>query len=188
MIHDLQATMKVRALLGKHRQAVSHIPSIPYHDAPAFYNMLCQRDFVSCLALRFLMLTVARTSEVRLARFDEMDFVKMALATQSPVIPISVVGAEETYLALAQSQTMSRLTRWPYFPISPTFPWLGLLGLAPLPTKWAIDFGQPIAMDSYGPGDADNLVLVSQITDQVRNIIQDMVQRRLAQRRSVLLG
>jgi 1-acyl-sn-glycerol-3-phosphate acyltransferase len=124
----------------------------------------------------------------RLARFDEMEFVKMALATQSPVVPISVVGAEETYLALAQSQTMSRLTRWPYFPISPTFPWLGLLGLAPLPTKWAIDFGQPIAMDSYGPDDADNLVLVSQITDQVRNIIQDMVQRRLAQRRSVLLG
>jgi 1-acyl-sn-glycerol-3-phosphate acyltransferase len=124
----------------------------------------------------------------RLARFDEMDFVKMALATQSPVVPISVVGAEETYLALAQSQTMSRLTRWPYFPISPTFPWLGLLGLTPLPTKWAIDFGRPIAMDGYGPDDADNLVLVSQITDQVRNTIQDMVQRRLAQRRSVILG
>jgi 1-acyl-sn-glycerol-3-phosphate acyltransferase len=124
----------------------------------------------------------------RLARFDEMDFVKMALATQSPVVPISVVGAEETYLALAQSQTMSRLTRWPYFPISPTFPWLGLLGLTPLPTKWAIDFGRPIAMDGYGPDDADNLVLVSQITDQVRNTVQDMVQRRLAQRRSVILG
>jgi 1-acyl-sn-glycerol-3-phosphate acyltransferase len=124
----------------------------------------------------------------RLARFDEMDFVKMALATQSPVVPISVVGAEETYLALAQSQTMSRLTRWPYFPISPTFPWLGLLGLTPLPTKWAIDFGRPIAMDGYGPDDADNLVLVSQITDQARNTIQDMVQRRLAQRRSVILG
>jgi integrase len=69
---DLQATMKVRALLGKHRQAVSHIPSIPYPDAPAFYHMLCERDFVSCLALRLLMLTVARTSEVRLARFDEI--------------------------------------------------------------------------------------------------------------------
>lgn len=124
----------------------------------------------------------------RLARFDEMDFVKMALATQSPVIPISVVGAEETYLALAQSQSMSRLTRWPYFPISPTFPWLGLLGLTPLPTKWTIDFGEPIPTSDYGPDDADNLVLVSQITDQVRNTIQDMVHRRLAQRRSVILG
>jgi hypothetical protein len=83
---------------------------------------------------------------------------------------------------------MSRLTGWPYFPISPTFPWLGLLGLTPLPTKWTIDFGKPIPMDNYGPDDADNLVLISQITDQVRNTIQDMVYDRLAQRRSVFLG
>jgi 1-acyl-sn-glycerol-3-phosphate acyltransferase len=124
----------------------------------------------------------------RLARFDEIDFVKMALTTQSLVIPISVVGAEETYPTLAQSQTMSRLMGWPYFPISPTFPWLGLLGLAPLPTKWTIDFGEPFPMDSYGPDDAGNLVLISQLTDQVRNTIQDMVYHRLAQRRSVFLG
>lgn len=124
----------------------------------------------------------------RLARFEEIDFVKMALATQSPIIPISVVGAEETYLALTQSRTMSRFTGWPYFPISPTFPWLGLLGLTPLPTKWSIDFGKPIPMDRYGPEDANNLVLVSQITDQVRNTMQNMIHQRLAQRRSVFLG
>ncbi|MCB0055393.1 MAG: hypothetical protein KDE45_00120 [Caldilineaceae bacterium] len=69
---DLQATMKVRALLGKHRHTVEHIPSIPYKDAPGFYKMLCSHDLASCLALRFLMLTVARTSEVRLARYDEI--------------------------------------------------------------------------------------------------------------------
>ncbi len=124
----------------------------------------------------------------RLARFDEVDFVKMALVTGSPVIPISVVGAEETYLALAQSQTLSRIVGSPYFPISPTFPWLGLLGLTPLPTKWAIDFGEPIPMDRYGPDDADNLILISQLTDQVRNTIQDMIHARLAQRQSVFLG
>jgi 1-acyl-sn-glycerol-3-phosphate acyltransferase len=121
----------------------------------------------------------------RLARFVEGDFVKMALATQSPVIPVSVVGAEETYITLANSRTIARAAGLPYFTISPTFPWLGLLGLVPLPTKWHIDFGLPIPMDIYGPDQADNLVLVSQVSDQVRNILQKLIQGRLASRRSV---
>jgi integrase len=70
---DLQATMKTRALLGKQRHTVEHIPSLPYNEAPAFYDRPCQADSVAALALRFLMLTVARTSEVRLATFDEID-------------------------------------------------------------------------------------------------------------------
>ena len=70
---DLQATMKAKALLGKQRHEVTHIPSMPYQDAPAFYQWLKTQDTVSALALRFLLLTVARTSEVRLATFDEID-------------------------------------------------------------------------------------------------------------------
>jgi hypothetical protein len=80
---------------------------------------------------------------------------------------------------------MASITGLPYVPITPTFPWLGLLGLVPLPTKWYIDFGQPIPVDGYGSEGADNLILVSQLTDQVRNIVQEMVNERLAQRRSV---
>lgn len=70
---DLQSTMKLRALLGKRRHEVQHIPSLPYQDAPAFYKMLCEREFIAALALRFLMLTVARTSEVRFAAFNEIE-------------------------------------------------------------------------------------------------------------------
>ena len=69
---DLQAVMKTKALLGKQRFTVTHIPSLPYADAPAFYKQLCQSDLVSAVALRFLMLTLARTSEVRFATFDEI--------------------------------------------------------------------------------------------------------------------
>lgn len=69
---DLQATMKARALLGKQRHEVQHIPSLPYAEAPAFYQSLSARDLPSCLALRFLMLTVARTSEVRFATHSEL--------------------------------------------------------------------------------------------------------------------
>jgi 1-acyl-sn-glycerol-3-phosphate acyltransferase len=124
----------------------------------------------------------------RLARFGRGGFVQMALAAQAPMIPVSVVGAEETYISLYKSPMLAKLTGFPYFPISPTFPWLGLLGFIPLPTKWYIDFGQPIPMDIYGPKAANNLVLVSQLSDQVRNIIQDMIYDRLAKRRSVFFG
>ncbi len=122
----------------------------------------------------------------KLARFGRGGFVKMALNTQAPVIPVSVVGAEETYISLAKSSTLAKITGFPYFPISPRFPWLGLLGVIPWPTKWYIDFGEPIPMDEYGPDAADDLVLVSQLTDKVRNIIQEMIDVRLSQRRSVL--
>jgi 1-acyl-sn-glycerol-3-phosphate acyltransferase len=124
----------------------------------------------------------------RLARFGRGGFVQMAIKTKAPMIPVAVVGAEETYISLHKSQTLARLTGFPYFPISPTFPWLGLLGFVPLPTKWYIDFGEPIPMDSYEPEAANNLVLVSQLTDQVRNIIQEMVYARLAKRRSIFWG
>lgn len=124
----------------------------------------------------------------RLARFGRGGFIKMALKTNSPIIPVSVVGAEETYISLHKSPAIARLIGFPYFPISPTFPWFGLFGFIPLPTKWYIDFGTPIQMDSYEPEAANNLVLVSQLTDQVRNIIQEMVYNRLSQRRSVFFG
>lgn len=124
----------------------------------------------------------------RLARFGRGGFVRMALRTQAPIIPVSVVGAEETYISLYKSSTIAKLIGFPYFPISPTWPWLGLFGFVPLPTKWYIDFGEPVSLDSYGPQAASNLVLVSQLTDQVRNVIQEMIYHRLAERKSVFFG
>jgi len=70
---DLQATMKARALLGKQRHSVTHIPSMPYQEAPAFYQWLTDQNGTAALALRFLIFTLARTSEVRLATFDEIE-------------------------------------------------------------------------------------------------------------------
>lgn len=123
-----------------------------------------------------------------LARFGRGGFVRMALKTGAPMIPVAVVGAEETYISLYKSPTLARLIKFPYFPISPTFPWLGPLGFIPLPTKWYIDFGELVRTEAYGPDAADNLALVSQLTDQTRNLVQKMLYSRLAQRRSVFLG
>ncbi|MEJ1471074.1 MAG: integrase arm-type DNA-binding domain-containing protein [Candidatus Sedimenticola sp. (ex Thyasira tokunagai)] len=70
---DLQATLKARALLGKQRHQVTHIPSMLYQDVPEFYQWLKTKSGVVAMALRFLILTVARTSEIRFARFDEIE-------------------------------------------------------------------------------------------------------------------
>lgn len=123
-----------------------------------------------------------------LARFGRGEFVKMALSTQAPIIPVAVVGAEETYVTLANSPSLARLLGVPHFPITPTFPWLGLLGLVPLPTKWHIDFGEPIPTQDYGPDAALNLMLIKELTEQVREVVQGMVRARLAQRGSIFLG
>lgn len=124
----------------------------------------------------------------KLARFGRGGFVRMALKTQAPMIPVAIVGAEETYISLAKSPGMAKLLGFPYFPISPTFPWLGLLGFIPLPTKWYIDIGEPIQIDSYEPEAENDSLLVSQLNDQVRNIVQEMIFERLAQRKSVFFG
>ena len=124
----------------------------------------------------------------RLARFGRGGFVKMALNTQAPIIPVSVVGAEETYISIYKSNSIAKLIGFPFFPISLRFPWTGLLGLIPFPTKWYIDFGTPIPTDEYSPDAAQNMVLVTQLSDQVRNVVQGMINTRLAQRRSVFRG
>ena len=70
---DLQAVLKTKALLGKQRHTVVHIPSLPYIEAPDFYRWLTGKDLIAAQALRFLILTVTRTSEVRFACFSEID-------------------------------------------------------------------------------------------------------------------
>lgn len=123
-----------------------------------------------------------------LARFGRGGFARVALKTRAPMIPVAVVGAEETYISLYKSQTLAKLVGFPYFPISPTFPWLGPLGFIPLPTKWYIDIGEPIPTDQYPDGSDSNLMLISQLTDQVRDTVQKMINDRLRQRKSIFMG
>ncbi|MYS21602.1 1-acyl-sn-glycerol-3-phosphate acyltransferase [Streptomyces sp. DvalAA-14] len=121
----------------------------------------------------------------KLQRFGRGGFVATALKTKVPIIPCSVVGAEEIYPMLGNSRTLARVLGIPYFPLTPTFPWLGPLGTVPLPTKWTIQFGEPIPTDSYPPEAAEDPMLVFNLTDQVRETIQHTLYELLVQRRSV---
>ena len=72
-------------------------------------------------------------------------------------------------------------------PITPLFPWLGPLGMIPLPSKWIIEFGEAITTDELGAGAADDPMTVFNITDQVRETIQQKLYENLAKRGSAFL-
>lgn len=123
----------------------------------------------------------------RLARFGRGGFARLALRTKSPIVPVTVVGAEEIYPNLARADFVGRPFGLPYFPITPFFPALGLLGTIPLPTKWYIDFG-PAIPPAYPPEMADRPMVVNEVTDLVRTTMQRMIDSRLARRKSVFGG
>ncbi|GAB3599438.1 hypothetical protein GCM10027446_31280 [Angustibacter peucedani] len=123
----------------------------------------------------------------KLQRFGRGGFVSAALQAGVPIIPCSIVGAEEIYPVLGNFKTLARLLGVPYLPMTPTFPWLGPLGLVPLPSKWIIEFGAPIETSGH-EGGADDPMLVFNITDQVRETIQQTLYALLMQRRSVFFS
>jgi 1-acyl-sn-glycerol-3-phosphate acyltransferase len=124
----------------------------------------------------------------KLARFGRGGFVRLALRAQAPIVPCAVVGAEEVHPMLANLSWLARPFGIPYLPVTPTFPALGPLGVIPLPSKWSIDFGDPIDVARYGPDADDDPILVNRIAQQVRETIQRMIDSRLARRRSVWFG
>ncbi|MGE5635534.1 MAG: lysophospholipid acyltransferase family protein, partial [Nocardioidaceae bacterium] len=120
----------------------------------------------------------------RLRRFGRGGFVEIALRTGAPIVPVAVVGSEEIYPKIAEAPLLARLTGAPFFPLTPTFPWLGPLGVVPLPSKWRIEFCPPIATAGYGPEAATDRALVFELSEQVRETIQAKLHENLAKRGS----
>jgi 1-acyl-sn-glycerol-3-phosphate acyltransferase len=118
----------------------------------------------------------------KLQRFGRGGFVSAAIRSRVPIVPCSIVGAEEIYPMIANLGTLARLVGLPYLPVTPTFPWLGPLGLVPLPSKWIIEFGEPIPTDQYATGTAEDPMLVFDLTDRVRETIQQTLRTLLASR------
>ena len=121
----------------------------------------------------------------KLQRFGRGGFVSAALRTGVPIIPLSVVGAEEIYPLVGNVPSLARLLGVPYIPITPFFPWLGPLGLVPLPSKWILEFGEPIRTDAYDAAEAEDPMLVFNVTDQVRETIQHTLFDLLRERGGV---
>jgi 1-acyl-sn-glycerol-3-phosphate acyltransferase len=119
----------------------------------------------------------------RLARFGRGGFVRLAREAQVPLLPVAIVGAEEIHPVIGKITKLAEPLGLPYIPITPTFPWLGPLGLLPVPTKWTIQIGAPITPPPQGDD-----VATARVAEAVRSAIDGMIAELLARRRSVLFG
>ena len=123
----------------------------------------------------------------RLQRFGRGGFVEVALRTGAPIIPVAVVGSEEIYPMVGDSPTLAKMIGAPFAPVTPTFPLLGPLGLIPLPSRWRIEFCEPIDVSEYGPEAVDDKALLFDISEQVRETIQAKLYENLVKRGSAFL-
>jgi 1-acyl-sn-glycerol-3-phosphate acyltransferase len=147
-------------------------------------RLLASNQLVAVFPEGFKGLGKPYADRYKLQRFGRGGFVTAAIRAQVPIIPIAIVGSEEIYPLIAKAPALARALGVPYFPITPLFPWFGPLGMIPLPSKWIIQFGEAITTDELGPGAADDPMTVFNITDQVRETIQQTLYALLMQRRS----
>jgi 1-acyl-sn-glycerol-3-phosphate acyltransferase len=118
----------------------------------------------------------------RLQRFGRGGFVEIALRAGAPIVPVAVVGSEEIYPKLADVPALARLIGAPFFPVTPTFPWLGPFGAIPLPSRWRIEFCPPIETAPYGPEAAADRRVVLELTERVRETVQQALYANLVRR------
>jgi 1-acyl-sn-glycerol-3-phosphate acyltransferase len=116
----------------------------------------------------------------QLQRFGRGGFIRLALRTRTPIVPVAIVGAEETNPVIARLVRPGRTLGLPYLPVTPTFPFLGPLGLVPLPTKWTIEFGKPVLLNA---DEASDDLTIGRLTEDIRGDIQARLEKLLSQRR-----
>lgn len=138
------------------------------HDEAVMVFPEGQRGFVKPYAQRY-----------RLQPFG-LGFMRLALETDTPIVPIGIVGGEEQSPGIANVRALGRLVGAPAFPITPLFPWLGLAGFLPLPVKFRIHFGEPLRFDG-DPSEDD--AAIEERVEQVKRSIRDLVHEARAARR-----
>lgn len=194
-VHDEHPSHRDMRLLAA--DMVFDLPLIGEAARKAGHTMACTTDAHRLLAAGELTAVFPEgykglgkrfEDRYRLQRFGRGGFVTAALRTKAPIIPCSIIGSEEIYPMIADVKLLARLFGLPYFPVTPLFPLAGPAGLVPLPSKWRIAFGEPIYTNDYAASDADDPMVTFELTDQVRETIQQTLYRLLAGRRNIFLG
>ncbi|HYB12846.1 MAG TPA: lysophospholipid acyltransferase family protein [Myxococcota bacterium] len=116
----------------------------------------------------------------QLQRFG-LGFLRLALETETPIVPVGIVGAEEQSPCIANVRWIGRLIGSPAFPITLTFPWFGLGGFIPLPVKFRIGFGEPLRFT--GDANEDDAAVEKKV-EVVKHAIRGLIREGLAERRS----
>lgn len=109
-------------------------------------------------------------------------FLRLALQTETPIVPVSVVGSEESIISVYDARGLAKLFGMPYFPISPLLPLLGPFAYFPLPTRFHVRFGEP--MRFTGAFDDEDSAIDEKVAI-VQGTVQRMVDETLRQRSSI---
>jgi 1-acyl-sn-glycerol-3-phosphate acyltransferase len=119
----------------------------------------------------------------RLQRFGRGGHIKLALRAGVPVIPLAIVGSEESYPLIYKLRAFAKVLGLPFIPVTPLFPWLGPLGLVPLPSRWQIVVGEPMhELEGLAARAAEDTVLVNDLNEQLRSKVQALLQDALRAR------
>lgn len=194
-VHDEHPAHRDLRLLAA--DLVFDLPGVGQAARKAGHTMACTADAHRLLAAGELTAVFPEgykglgkhfKDRYKLQRFGRGGFVSAALHTKAPIVPCSIVGSEEIYPMIADVKLLARLLGVPYFPVTPLFPLAGPAGLMPLPSKWHIQFGEPISTEDYDEGAADDPMVTFELTDQVRETIQQTLYQLLAGRRNMFFG
>jgi len=168
---------------------IPKIGCVPAHPANVHRLLYDERELVLVFPEGRKGTEKPYSQRYRLRRFGRGGFVEAAARAEAKVVPVCVVGAEEAMPIFAQLNLLKRMTGLLYFPITPTFPWLGPLGMfAYLPAKFRIRFLEPIdPRELSGDGEPD-AAHVQTIAQEVRGRIQENLDEMVARRRSVWFG
>jgi len=113
-----------------------------------------------------------------LQRFG-LGFLRLALETDTPIVPVGIVGSEEQSPGLVRSRWLGRLVGAPVAPLTLTFPWLGPAGMLPLPVKFRVRFGRPLRFEG-DPSDED--AVIARKVETVKDAIRELIGQGLAAR------
>ncbi|HTI76359.1 MAG TPA: lysophospholipid acyltransferase family protein [Mycobacterium sp.] len=194
-VHDKHPTHRDLRLLAA--DMVFDMPMLGQAARKAGHTMACTADAHRLLAAGELTAVFPEgykglgkhfKDRYKLQRFGRGGFVGAALRTKAPIVPCSIVGSEEIYPMIADVKLLARLFGLPYFPVTPLFPLAGPVGMVPLPSKWHIQFGEPIDTADYDESAAEDPMITFELTDQVRETIQQTLYQLLANRRNMFLG
>jgi 1-acyl-sn-glycerol-3-phosphate acyltransferase len=144
-------------------------------------RLLNDKAVVTVFPEGMLGLSKVYRKRYKLVRFGRAGFVRLAVKTKAPLIPVTILGAEDSAPLLTKVNVLFKNTFASYFPVTPTFPLLGPLGLLPLPAQWTIHIGEPILTDAMSLSLDDDLG-IGQIADEIRDGIQDKLDELVANR------
>jgi 1-acyl-sn-glycerol-3-phosphate acyltransferase len=112
-------------------------------------------------------------------------FFRMALSEKVEILPMAIVGAEEFYPYVLQLTSLAKFLRLPALPITPTFPWLGPLGLLPMPSPVDIYIGKPYSFPKDLTADASDDKINNHV-GLIKKQIQTMIDQGLKKKRNYL--